>query len=75
RRLYTRGQDPEDVVKKRMAKATSEMSHWAEYDYIIINEAIEHSVREAEAILSAERLKLMRRVGMSEWLRGMGVGQ
>ena len=75
RRLYTRGQDPEDVVKKRMAKATSEMSHWAEYDYIIINEAIEHSVRETEAILSAERLKLMRRVGMSEWLRGMGVGQ
>ena len=75
RRLYTRGQDPEDVVKKRMAKATSEMSHWAEYDYIIVNEAIEHSVRETEAILSAERLKLMRRVGMSEWLRGMGVGQ
>ncbi len=75
RRLYARAQDPEDVVKKRMAKATSEMSHWAEYDYIIINEAIEHSVREAEAILSAERLKRMRRVGVSEWLRGMGVGQ
>lgn len=75
RRLYTRAQDPADVVKKRMAKATSEMSHWAEYDYIIINEAIEHSVREAEAILSAERLKLMRQIGMSEWLRGMGVGQ
>lgn len=75
RRLYARAQDPADVVKKRMAKATSEMSHWAEYDYIIINEAIEHSVREAEAILSAERLKLMRQIGMSEWLRGMGVGQ
>lgn len=75
RRLYARAQDPEDVVKKRMAKATSEMSHWAEYDYIIINEAIEHSVGEAEAILSAERLKRMRRVGVSEWLRGMGVGQ
>ena len=75
RRLYARAQDPADVVKKRMAKATSEMSHWAEYDYIIINEAIEHSVREAKAILSAERLKLMRQIGMSEWLRGMGVGQ
>ena len=75
RRLYARAQDPADVVKKRMAKATSEMSHWAEYDYIIINEAIEHSVREAEAILSAERLKLMRQIGMSEWQRGMGVGQ
>lgn len=75
RRLYARAQDPEDVVKRRMAKATSEMSHWAEYDYIIINEAIDHSVAEAEAILAAERLKRMRRVGISDWLRGMGVGQ
>ncbi len=75
RRLYARAQDPEDVVKRRMAKATSEMSHWAEYDYIIINEAIDHSVNETEAILSAERLKRARRVGIAEWLRGMGVGQ
>lgn len=75
RRLYARAQDPEDVVKRRMAKATSEMSHWAEYDYIIVNEKIPESVAEAEAILGAERLKRDRRVGLSEWLRGMGVGQ
>lgn len=75
RRLYSRGQDPADVVKKRMAKATSEMSHWAEYDYIIVNESISQSVAEAEAILAAERLKRDRRVGLAEWLRGMGVGQ
>lgn len=75
RRLYARAQDPEDVVKRRMAKATSEMSHWAEYDYIIVNEEIPESVAEAEAILGAERLKRDRRVGLSEWLRGMGVGQ
>ncbi|MEX0695798.1 MAG: guanylate kinase [Rhodospirillales bacterium] len=75
RRLYARAQDPEDVVKRRMAKATSEMSHWAEYDYIIINEKIPESVAEAEAILAAERLKRDRRVGLAEWLRGMGVGQ
>ncbi len=75
RRLYARAQDPEDVVKRRMAKATSEMSHWAEYDYIIVNEEIPLSVAEAEAILSAERLKRERRVGLAEWLRGMGVGQ
>ena len=75
RRLYARAQDPEDVVKRRMAKAASEMSHWAEYDYIIVNEAIPESVAEAEAILAAERLKRERRVGLAEWLRGMGVGQ
>jgi len=75
RRLYARAQDPEDVVKRRMAKATSEMSHWAEYDYIIINEELPQSVAEAEAILAAERLKRERRVGLAEWLRGMGVGQ
>jgi guanylate kinase len=75
RRLYARAQDPEDVVKRRMAKATSEMSHWAEYDYIIVNEEITESVAEAEAILDAERLKRDRRIGLSEWLRGMGVGQ
>lgn len=75
RRLYARAQDPEDVVQRRMAKATSEMSHWAEYDYIIVNEDIPVSVSEAEAILAAERLKRERRVGLAEWLRGMGVGQ
>ena len=75
RRLYARAQDPADVVQRRMAKATSEMSHWAEYDYIIVNEDIPASVSEAEAILAAERLKRERRVGLAEWLRGMGVGQ
>ncbi len=75
RRLYARAQDPAEVVQRRMAKATSEMSHWAEYDYIIVNEDIPVSVSEAEAILAAERLKRDRRVGLAEWLRGMGVGQ
>lgn len=75
RRLYARAQDPEEVVKRRMAKATSEMSHWAEYDYIIVNQEIPQSVAEAEAILAAERLKRERRIGLAEWLRGMGVGQ
>lgn len=75
RRLYSRAQDSEDVVKDRMAKATSEMSHWAEYDYIIVNEDIDQSVAEAEAILAAERLKRKRRTGLTKLLRDMGVGQ
>ncbi len=74
RRLYTRAQDSEEVVKSRMSKATSEMSHWAEYDYIIVNENIAQSVAEAEAILAAERLKRERRVGLADFVRDMGVG-
>ena len=74
RRLYTRAQDSEEVVKSRMSKATSEMSHWAEYDYIIVNENIAQSVAEAEAILAAERLRRERRVGLADFVRGMGVG-
>jgi guanylate kinase len=62
-------------VRGRMAKATSEMSHWAEYDYIIVNQDIEQSVAEAEAILAAERLKRERRVGLLDFVRRMGVGQ
>ncbi len=75
RRLYSRAQDSEEVVKGRMAKATSEMSHWAEYDYIIVNEDIDQSVSEAKAILMAERLKRNRRTGLTKLLRDMGVGQ
>lgn len=75
RRLFARAQDTEEVVRKRMAKATSEMSHWAEYDYIIVNQDLGQSVGEAEAILAAERLKRERRVGLLNFVRGMGVGQ
>ena len=75
RRLRTRAQDTEEVVQSRMAKATSEMSHWAEYDYVIINEDIQRSVREANAIFSAERQKRQRQVGVINFVRELGVGQ
>lgn len=75
RRLQTRAQDTEEVVQSRMAKATSEMSHWAEYDYVIINEDIQRSVREANAIFSAERQKRQRQVGLINFVRELGVGQ
>ncbi len=75
KRLYARAQDSEEVVKSRMAKATSEMSHWAEYDYIIINNDIDQSVRQAESILAAGRLKRERRKGLTEFVRKLGVGQ
>ncbi len=71
RRLYARAQDSEEVVKGRMAKAADEMSHWAEYDYIIVNESVEKSVADVQAILSAERLKRDRKPGLDGFVRGL----
>ena len=75
KRLRNRAQDSEEVVRKRMARAASEMSHWAEYDYVIVNEDVEVSVARLEAILVAERLKRDRQAGLGDFIRGMGVGQ
>ena len=69
RRLRARAQDPEDVVARRMAKAADEMSHWAEYDYIIVNADIEDSVGRVAAILTAERQKRRRQVGLNDFVR------
>jgi guanylate kinase len=74
RRLRTRAQDSDEVVKKRMAKATAEMIHWAEYDYVIVNVDVEESVAQVQAILAAERLKRDRQGGLGGFLRGLGVG-
>ena len=71
RRLYNRAQDSEEVVQKRMAKAGSEMSHWGEYDYIVINTEIDESVAQVEAILLAERLKRTRQTGLPEFVARM----
>ncbi len=75
RRLHARAQDSEEVVQQRMAKAVSEMSHWFEYDYVIINEDVDRSIAEAEAILAAERLRRQRRTGLMSFVRDLGVGQ
>jgi guanylate kinase len=64
-RLRKRAQDPEAVVQKRMAEADSEISHWAEYDYVIINSDIDESERLVRTILAAERLKRRRQIGLA----------
>ncbi len=74
RRLERRAQDPADVVAERMAKAPDEMSHWAEYDYIVINRDIEDSVAAVESILAAERLKRERQVGLTDFVKGLREG-
>ena len=68
-RLRTRAQDPEDVIRKRMDKAAAEMSHYDEYDYIVVNVDVSDSVAEVQAILKAERLKKDRREGLYDFVR------
>ena len=74
-RLRRRAQDSDQVVRQRMAKSADEMSHWPEYDYVIVNRDLDASVDEAQAILTAERLKRARQIGLAEFinrLRGEG---
>ena len=68
RRLRGRAQDPEEVIKKRMDKAASEMEHYDEYDYIVVNVDVQDSVAEVQAILTAERLKKDRREGLYDFV-------
>ena len=74
RRLRQRAQDDEPVIKTRMAKAADELSHWAEYDYVVINDEIERAFIEVRAILAAERLKRERQPALSSYVRGL-IGQ
>jgi guanylate kinase len=73
RRLKGRGQDSDEVVAGRMARAKSEMSHYAEYDYIVVNDDLDASVDSVKAILKAERLNQERQTGLVDFVRGMGV--
>ncbi len=72
-RLKGRGQDSDEVVAGRMARAKSEMSHYEEYDYIVINDVLDASVENVKAILKAERLRKDRRTGLLDFVQGMGV--
>jgi guanylate kinase len=74
-RLKSRAQDSAEVVAGRMAKAADEMSHWAEYDYIVINHDVGKSVGEVRSILIAERLRRQRQVGLPEFVKGLREGQ
>ena len=71
RRLHTRAQDSDEIIRERMTKAADEMSHWAEYDYVVINRDIEQAFTDVRAILAAERLKRDRQVGLSEFVRSL----
>jgi guanylate kinase len=71
RRLHTRAQDDYETIHRRMAKAADEMSHWNEYNYIIVNRDLDQAFTEVKAILAAERLKRERQTGLSDFVRGL----
>ena len=71
RRLHNRAQDDYETIHRRMAKAADEMSHWAEYDYVVINHDIDQAFDNVKAILAAERLKRERQPGLSDFVRGL----
>ena len=70
-RLKRRAQDSDDVVARRMAQADSEMSHYAEYGYVIVNDDVDRAESELHAILKAERLKRTRQTGLRAFVQGI----
>ena len=71
KRLHTRAQDSDEVIRGRMSRATHELSHWAEYDYIVVNQSVDDAFAEVQSVLKAERLKRERRTGLTEFVRGL----
>jgi guanylate kinase len=69
RRLKNRAQDSDEVVARRMEKAAEEISHWDEYDYVIINDDLEQSLSRVKAILNAERCRRERQQGLADFVR------
>lgn len=71
KRLTKRALDPPEVVAARMNKAWGEISHYTEYEYIIINDVVEESMKKLRSILRAERLKRERQIGLTNFVRGL----
>ena len=71
RRLRSRGQDSDEVIAGRMAKSRDEISHWAEYDYVLVNEDLDATFERLKTILEAERMRRDRQPGLSDFVRGL----
>ena len=71
RRLRTRGQDSAEVIAGRMAKSRDEISHWAEYDYVLVNDDLEETFARLLKVLEAERMRRDRQPGLSDFVRGL----
>ncbi|EFX83894.1 hypothetical protein DAPPUDRAFT_47611 [Daphnia pulex] len=71
RRLKGRNQDPEEIIQRRMAQAQQEISHWAEYDYVLVNEDLDETVHNVKSIIQAERLKKNHQRDLFDWVRAL----
>ncbi len=71
RRLVTRALDTKEVIALRMSKASEELSHWAEYDYVIVNDDLQRAMKNLESILGAERLKRRNQIELSEFISSL----
>ena len=74
KRLITRAQDSGEVVAGRMARAADEMSHYPEYDYIIVNHDLDQSIDSVHTILKAERLRRSRQASLTEFMKQLREG-
>lgn len=77
KRLRHRSRDTRETeaeIRGRMAKAADEISHYSEYDYVIVNEEIDKAIEKAQLILNAERIRRSRMVGLSDFVRGLREG-
>ena len=72
RRLRARATDSDAVIEERMQRAAAEISHWAEYDYVLINDDMERCLVQVRSIVAAERLKRARQLGLVDFVRGLG---
>lgn len=73
-RLRRRAQDSAEIVAARMAKSAEEMSHWSEYEYVVVNRDIDESVGQVEAIVTAERLRRTRQLGLADFVNRLRGG-
>jgi guanylate kinase len=71
KRLHTRAQDSDEVIAGRMSRASHELSHWAEYDYVVTNSNLDEAYSQVVTILKAERLKRVRQTGLSDFVRDL----
>jgi guanylate kinase len=71
RRLRHRGTDSEEIIRHRMARADSEISHWPEYEYVLVNRDTEQCLAQVSAIVAAERLKRTRQIGLVPFVRSL----
>ena len=75
RRLHARGTDSDEVIADRMERAAGEISHWAEYDYVLVNDDTDQCVADVRAIVAAERLKRARQAGLVTFVRDLVGGR